>query len=113
MQCLRCHHENLPEARFCEACAAPLGRTCSNCGVPVRNTAKFCPTCAHPVASSANIGVGEIFLVEDGETVGVRVLVYLGVPVKTSPTEVLLLHPEVNNMKIIKTIETLSFIQPS
>ena len=53
MNCSLCHHENLPEARFCEACAAPLGRTCSNCGSSLRHTARFCPTCAHPVASSA------------------------------------------------------------
>ena len=54
MHCPRCHHENLPEARFCEVCAAPFGRTCSNCGAPVRNSAKFCPACAHPVVSSTD-----------------------------------------------------------
>src|SRR5262245_55080617 len=52
MKCPRCQHENLSEARFCEACAAPLGRTCSNCGAPLRDTARFCPACAHPVVSS-------------------------------------------------------------
>ena len=49
----RCQHENLPEARLCEACAAALGRTWSNCGASLRDTAKFCPACAHPVAPSA------------------------------------------------------------
>ena len=52
MQCQRCEHDNPPEARFCEECAAPLARTCSNCGSPLRETAKFCPACAHPVAPS-------------------------------------------------------------
>ena len=52
MHCPRCHHENLPEARFCEACAAPFGRTCSNCGAPVGDSARFCPARAHPDVSS-------------------------------------------------------------
>ena len=51
MKCHRCQHENLPEAKFCESCALPLGRTCANCGTPLRDTAKFCPACAHPVSA--------------------------------------------------------------
>ncbi len=54
MKCLRCQHENQSDARFCEACAAPLGRSCSNCGVPLRDTAKFCPSCAHPAVPTAS-----------------------------------------------------------
>ena len=53
IECPRCHHENAPEANFCEACAAPLARNCSNCGAVLRNTAKFCPACAHPVPDLA------------------------------------------------------------
>ena len=49
MKCSRCQHENPIDARYCEECAAPLGRTCANCGTPVRATAKFCPACAHPI----------------------------------------------------------------
>jgi hypothetical protein len=53
MNCPRCQHDNLPEAKFCEACAALLERICSNCAAPLRDTAKFCPACAYPVAPSA------------------------------------------------------------
>jgi class 3 adenylate cyclase len=48
MQCLRCQHENSSRAKFCEECATPLARTCSNCGIQLSPTAKFCPECAHP-----------------------------------------------------------------
>jgi class 3 adenylate cyclase/tetratricopeptide (TPR) repeat protein len=50
MQCPRCQHENLPQVEFCEECATPLGRACSNCGGQLFATAKFCPECGHPVA---------------------------------------------------------------
>ena len=48
----RCEFENPPEAKFCEECAAPLARTCANCGTQLSATAKFCPECAHPVAAA-------------------------------------------------------------
>ena len=32
MRCPRCQHENEADAKFCEECAAPLARTCANCG---------------------------------------------------------------------------------
>jgi class 3 adenylate cyclase/tetratricopeptide (TPR) repeat protein len=48
MQCPRCRHENEPGAKFCEECAAPLGRACAKCGRQLSATAKFCPECAHP-----------------------------------------------------------------
>jgi class 3 adenylate cyclase len=51
MQCPRCQHENRPQAKFCEECAAPLARACSNCRTPLSPNAKFCPECAHPVAA--------------------------------------------------------------
>ena len=52
MQCPRCQHENRSGAKFCEECATPLARTCSNCGSQLSATAKFCPECAHPVAGA-------------------------------------------------------------
>ena len=48
MKCARCHHENESSAKFCEECAAPLGRVCASCGRQLSPTAKFCPECAHP-----------------------------------------------------------------
>jgi class 3 adenylate cyclase len=53
MKCPNCEHENTVEAKFCDQCAAPLGRACANCGSKVSSTAKFCPQCGHalkPVA---------------------------------------------------------------
>src|SRR5262249_47432721 len=47
MKCPHCKHENTAEAKFCEQCAAPLGRTCTNCGSQVSPTANFCPQCGH------------------------------------------------------------------
>jgi zinc ribbon protein len=38
---------------FCEECATPRARTCSNCGTALSATAKFCHACAHPVAVGA------------------------------------------------------------
>jgi class 3 adenylate cyclase/tetratricopeptide (TPR) repeat protein len=52
MKCPRCQHENRSGAKFCEECATPLARTCSNCGSPLSATAKFCPECAHPVTGT-------------------------------------------------------------
>jgi len=54
MKCPRCQHDNRAQAKFCEQCAAPLGRQCSNCGSPLPDSAKFCPECAHPVATPAS-----------------------------------------------------------
>ncbi len=54
MKCPRCQHENPNGVRFCEECATPLGRTCSNCGTALSATAKFCHACAHPVAMGAD-----------------------------------------------------------
>lgn len=48
MKCPRCQHENEASAKFCEECAAPLARGCSNCGRHLSLTANFCPECAHP-----------------------------------------------------------------
>jgi class 3 adenylate cyclase/tetratricopeptide (TPR) repeat protein len=53
MKCLRCQHENRPQARFCEECASPLSRTCAHCGAQLTTTAKFCPECAGRAAEPA------------------------------------------------------------
>jgi class 3 adenylate cyclase len=53
MRCPRCQHDNPQGARFCEECATPLARVCSNCGTALSATAKFCHACAHPVAAEA------------------------------------------------------------
>jgi len=53
MQCPRCQHDNPQGARFCEECATPLTRTCSNCGTAFSAGAKFCHACAHPVTAGA------------------------------------------------------------
>ncbi|MBI3455344.1 MAG: AAA family ATPase [Candidatus Rokubacteria bacterium] len=51
MQCLRCHTENPPQAKFCLECATPLAQTCAKCGTGLPPVAKFCPECAHPVGA--------------------------------------------------------------
>jgi len=53
MKCARCQHENRPDAKFCEECAAPLARVCTNCGAPLSGTAKFCSECAHAAGRGA------------------------------------------------------------
>jgi class 3 adenylate cyclase/tetratricopeptide (TPR) repeat protein len=54
MKCPKCQHENTPEAKFCEECAAPLARACVNCGTLVSPTAKFCSECGHPLPPAAD-----------------------------------------------------------
>ena len=54
MKCTKCEHENTVEAKFCEQCAAPLGRTCANCASKVSSAAKFCPQCGHVLKPDAD-----------------------------------------------------------
>ena len=54
MKCPKCQHENSEDAKFCEACAAPLARLCPNCASPVSATAKFCSQCGHPLGQAAD-----------------------------------------------------------
>src|SRR6266576_3401839 len=49
MKCPECQHENSAEAKFCEQCAAALGRACAQCGAQASSTAKFCAQCGHPL----------------------------------------------------------------
>jgi class 3 adenylate cyclase/tetratricopeptide (TPR) repeat protein len=45
-----------PEARFCEACGAPLTRTCESCGAELTAGARFCGACGHAIAASTASG---------------------------------------------------------
>ena len=49
MNCPQCATENPEGARFCMACAAPLGLVCAECGTELPIGAKFCFSCAAPV----------------------------------------------------------------
>jgi len=42
-----------PNAKFCQECAAPLARRCTNYGFELTPTTKFCPECAHPARAGA------------------------------------------------------------
>ena len=53
MKCPNCQHENLSEAKFCEACATPLARLCAHCGSPASATAKYCSQCGHALNAVA------------------------------------------------------------
>src|SRR5215471_8915648 len=55
MKCPKCQHFNDAAAKFCEECAAPLAKTCANCGYQLSQTAKFCPECAQPTGVSASV----------------------------------------------------------
>jgi class 3 adenylate cyclase/tetratricopeptide (TPR) repeat protein len=54
MKCPKCDHENPVEAKFCEQCAAPLGRACANCGSQVSPTANFCSQCGYALKPAAD-----------------------------------------------------------
>jgi hypothetical protein len=53
MKCSSCAHEDRDAAKFCEECAAPLGRRCARCDAELRPVAKFCDECAFPVAGTS------------------------------------------------------------
>jgi len=68
MKCPRCEHENEVGAKFCEECAAPLARTCTNCGRALSPRAKFCPECAHPTGSGPDARTTPRFTSPEGYT---------------------------------------------
>ena len=68
MKCPRCEHDNRPEAKFCEQCAAPFERGCPNCGSFVSPGAKFCSQCAHPVGLDEEHRAVNRFLSPDNYT---------------------------------------------
>jgi class 3 adenylate cyclase/tetratricopeptide (TPR) repeat protein len=47
--CGRCGAGNVPSARFCMACGAPLARTCPSCGAGAEIQARFCNECGTPL----------------------------------------------------------------
>src|SRR5262245_60837793 len=49
MHCPRCQAENPERAKYCLACAAPLGARCAACGAELPPNARFCVECAQPV----------------------------------------------------------------
>ncbi|HXG28804.1 MAG TPA: adenylate/guanylate cyclase domain-containing protein [Nevskiales bacterium] len=49
MNCSVCGHANREQARFCEACAAPLARRCPSCSADLRPQARFCDQCGTAV----------------------------------------------------------------
>ena len=49
--CAACQHANPSEAKFCNACGAPLSRLCSACGADNPPGAAFCNACATPLVS--------------------------------------------------------------
>jgi hypothetical protein len=53
MQCAQCQHVNRDTARFCAACASPLGATCVACETQNPSAAAFCDHCATPLTAEA------------------------------------------------------------
>ena len=51
MQCAQCQHVNRDTARFCAACASPLGATCVACETQNPSAAAFCDHCATPLTA--------------------------------------------------------------
>jgi class 3 adenylate cyclase len=49
MQCPRCQHANLPQAKFCLECGTRLVLTCAACATELPAGAKFCLECGQPV----------------------------------------------------------------
>src|SRR6266571_848659 len=52
MTCPQCRFVNARRARFCIACAAPLGPACTACGTALPTAARFCPGCGRSVAGT-------------------------------------------------------------
>ena len=51
MRCLGCGSDNPGQARFCQACGAPLVWRCAGCGTQLAPTAKFCGECGRAVTT--------------------------------------------------------------
>ena len=54
--CTSCGADQLPGARFCSSCGAPLRATCPVCGADTPSGAAFCSSCGAPLATSAGGG---------------------------------------------------------
>jgi predicted ATPase/class 3 adenylate cyclase len=55
MRCLRCQHENPPQAKFCLECGAALALRCVACGTELPAGAKFCLECGQSVSAQATL----------------------------------------------------------
>ena len=53
MNCPKCQAGNVDDARFCEACGAPLESTCASCGSSTRPGARFCRQCGFDLSGAA------------------------------------------------------------
>ena len=53
MTCPQCGGQNPATARFCIACAAPLGPACNSCSAALPIGARFCPGCGRPAEGTA------------------------------------------------------------
>jgi class 3 adenylate cyclase len=54
--CVSCGADQLPDARFCSACGAPLRETCAVCGTDAPAGAAFCPSCGATLTATAKRG---------------------------------------------------------
>ena len=52
MPCLRCGHENPPEARFCNGCGAKLDVRCASCGQSNPAGSRFCNSCGQSLGDA-------------------------------------------------------------
>lgn len=50
--CPKCKTENDHDAKFCDSCAQPLANTCTNCNHPNDPNARFCDNCGTPFHQS-------------------------------------------------------------
>src|SRR5580704_9059311 len=49
MRCSDCGTDNAAGSRFCNQCAAPLGKRCAKCSFDNSHEARFCAQCAEPL----------------------------------------------------------------
>jgi class 3 adenylate cyclase/tetratricopeptide (TPR) repeat protein/DNA-binding XRE family transcriptional regulator len=54
-RCVRCEHENAPEARFCVECGGPRGVACPACGVLSDPADRFCHACGASRKAAAGL----------------------------------------------------------
>jgi class 3 adenylate cyclase len=54
--CVSCGAEQLPDARFCSSCGAPLQEACPACGTDAPAGTAFCSSCGEPLTATAARG---------------------------------------------------------
>jgi hypothetical protein len=58
LTCGFCHQDNPADAKYCNACGAPLGATpCTHCGTTNEASSTTCRTCGEPVGKAADDGM--------------------------------------------------------